>query len=54
MNSKLLKNDDWMKANKLSINDNKTEYLVTNKTKLQQNSINIKIGSEKMTQVNKA
>jgi len=42
-----------MKANKLSINYSKTEYLVINKTKLQQNSIKIKIGNEKITQVNK-
>jgi len=54
MNSELLKIDDWMKANELSINYSKTEYLVINQTKLQQNFVNVKIGNEKITQVNKA
>ena len=51
MNEELLKVDDWMKANKLSLNYKKTEYLVVNKLKSQSSRLNIKIGNNTITQV---
>ena len=45
MNEEFLKVDDWMKANKLSLNYKKT--LVVNKLKSQSSRLNIKIGNIK-------
>ena len=50
MNEELLKVDDWMKANKLSLNYKKTEYLVVNKLKSQSSRLNIKIGKNTIAQ----
>ena len=47
MNEELLKVDDWIKANKLSLNYN----LVVNKLKSQSSRLNIKIGDNTITQV---
>ena len=52
MNEDLLKVDDWMKANKLSLNYKKTEYLVVSKLKSQSSRLHIQIGNNTITQVN--
>ena len=49
MNEELLKVDDWMEANKPSLNYKKTEYLVVNKLKSQSSRLNIKIGNNTLT-----
>ena len=53
MNTELLKIDDWMKANKLSLNykKKKNRILVVNKLKSQSSRLNIKIGNNTITQV---
>ena len=50
MNYELLKIDQWMKVNKLSINY-ETEFLTLTKNKSSQNQLNINIGSNEIAQV---
>ena len=44
MNNELIKVDEWSKTNKLSLNYDKTEFLVVNKSKSKGGSLNIRIG----------
>ena len=51
MNNELNKVDEWLKTNKLSLNHNKTEFLVVNKSKSQCGTLNIKTGMNDIAQV---
>ena len=51
MNNELIKVDEWLKTNKLSLNYDKTEILVVNKSKSRGGSLNIRIGKNDIAQV---
>ena len=51
MNNELIKVDEWLKTNKLSLNYDKTEFLVVNKSKSKGGSLNIRIGKNDIAQV---
>ena len=42
--SKSIKVDKWLKTNKLSLNYDKTEFVLVNKSKFKGGSLNIRIG----------
>ena len=51
MNNELIKVYKWLKTNKLSLNYDKTEFLVVNKSKSKGGSLNIRIGKNDIAQV---
>ena len=51
MNNELIKVDEWLKTNKLSLNYDKTEFLAVNKSKSKGGSLNIRIGKNEIAQV---
>ena len=44
MNNESIKVDKWLKTNKLSLNYDKTEFVLVNKSKFKGGSLNIRIG----------
>jgi len=53
VNHELTKIDAWMKTNKLSINYNKTEFLVITNRKIGRKQLKIKIDDQEITQKQK-
>ena len=51
MNNELIKVDEWLKTNNLSLNYDKTEFLVVNKSKSKGGSLNLRIGKNDIAQV---
>ena len=51
MNNELIKADECLKTNKLSLNYDKTEFLEVNKSKSKGGSLNIRIGKNDIAQV---
>ena len=50
MNNELIKVDEWLKTNKPSLNYDKTEFLVVNKSKSKGGSLNLRIGMNDIAQ----